>query len=1032
MSQHLKRGKLHAIKLKAKSKLKGLFVQPQPGDTSPSPSANGAQPSVSQANSTEIIATSNELPGDSTVNGTQPDVQQQDVIANGTQSGILQENNTVNSTQPDALQQDTIVNSPSEAASTTPQPPQGPSPELQQQLSKLPEDHSPKPSSIQPQDLPKAHSPEPRVPEAQPLWDRAYTALTKDQETLVKEYEDLLSREAQTTGAASENASNGGQLRRAQLAAVIEQGLRRMDENKLKYTIASHEFNLTEQIDSAARFVLWAKNLVSEGAKASPEASVAWAGVCIILPLLTNPTTAAQANNDGFVYVTARLRYYTALEELVERLGRNEEVSKALFEETTTHLVDLYQQILAFQLQSVLRFYRGRIKAFAKDAILPKDWKQMRNDIKTREETINTDLAQMNGLMARQELERLNVTSKDVRDTLLDVLDISKKRLKMQQKEARQQLSNKSKECLRLFYLAESADKATYDTFKGRVEDRLDGTCRWFLENSIFQNWLGQESGPLLVSADPGCGKSVLAKSLVDNELSKQAATVCYFFFKDQVQNRVHQALCALLHQLFFQNPNLIKHAMETFKNKGSALIYSTETLWTILGNAVRDPRAGQVTFVLDALDECSPSEFDSLLIELGNLFSGSTRPNLKVVMTTRPYENILVQFRSCFRDPETVHIPGQESPDVIRDEINLVIEHRVKKLAQDKNLQDKVVDSLKQRLFAVEHRTYLWVYLVFDYLKKEVFQKTKQGVNKVLGVLPRTVNEAYEKILSKSKEPRTVRNILCIILAASRPLTLREMNVAVNVGEVTDGKLEPPSIDDIDLGDENDFKIYLQDLCGLFVSVYQGSIFFLHQTAREFLLATDLSTGSTAISSEPSWQQSITIKDAHACLSRVCVLYLLVFDSDTERILDEDARCALFSYSAINWTTHFRDAYTADNDAIVPIALRLHTSAPLFSEWITRYWSATYNDSPPGNLLGILSASAIAQDCFVKCLLSSADVETKDTEYGQTPLSWAAKNGHEAVVQRLLEHGADVKTKDNKGRTPLSWVALHGREAVV
>jgi ankyrin repeat protein len=60
--------------------------------------------------------------------------------------------------------------------------------------------------------------------------------------------------------------------------------------------------------------------------------------------------------------------------------------------------------------------------------------------------------------------------------------------------------------------------------------------------------------------------------------------------------------------------------------------------------------------------------------------------------------------------------------------------------------------------------------------------------------------------------------------------------------------------------------------------------------------------------------------------------------------------------------------------------------------------------------------------------------VECKDTEYGRTPLSWAAGQGHEEVVKLLLQTGkVDVDSKDTEyGRTPLSWAAEEGHEEVV
>jgi hypothetical protein len=127
-------------------------------------------------------------------------------------------------------------------------------------------------------------------------------------------------------------------------------------------------------------------------------------------------------------------------------------------------------------------------------------------------------------------------------------------------------------------------------------------------------------------------------------------------------------------------------------------------------------------------------------------------------------------------------------------------------------------------------------------------------------GALPKSVYQAYEQILSKSKDRRTVKKVLAIILAATRPLTLEEMSVAMEVDEST--KL----IDDLDLEQENNFKSRLRLWCGLFVSIYHGRIYFLNQTAREFLLAKRLL--SNTIQKERIWHGFTTMKDVRSLSS--------------------------------------------------------------------------------------------------------------------------------------------------------------------
>jgi ankyrin repeat protein len=67
-----------------------------------------------------------------------------------------------------------------------------------------------------------------------------------------------------------------------------------------------------------------------------------------------------------------------------------------------------------------------------------------------------------------------------------------------------------------------------------------------------------------------------------------------------------------------------------------------------------------------------------------------------------------------------------------------------------------------------------------------------------------------------------------------------------------------------------------------------------------------------------------------------------------------------------------------------------------------------------------------------VKLLLDKgANVEYNSRD-DRTPLSWAAENGHEAVVKLLLEKGADIESGSRVDQTPLSRAAEFGHETVV
>jgi ankyrin repeat protein len=609
-------------------------------------------------------------------------------------------------------------------------------------------------------------------------------------------------------------------------------------------------------------------------------------------------------------------------------------------------------------------------------------------------------------------------------------LNTAQKQADEEEAERKQRMEEK---CLHLFRLTESSKDVTYEWYKDRVEECVEGTCTWFLQHANFLEWVKQGSGPLLVSADPGCGKSVLAKYLIDHVLPG-SATVCYFFFKDQDQNTVRQALCALLHQLISQKPALIKHAMMQYKIDGEGLTHSTKSLWTILQHVAQDQQAGSLIFVLDALDECLDSEFRNLMWNIDSQLHSnkSNHSRLRYLMTSRPYEQIVSKFRGLLKSFPRIHIPGEEESEAISQEVSHVIKYRVEQLAEEMRLTDEVKNDLADRLVRTEHRTYLWVYLVFDNIKTEGFKKTKKGIEEATNSLPRNVNEAYERILAKSRDQATVRRALAMILAAGRPLTLPELNLALEVKETTQ------STQDLDLEREEDFKSRLRSWCGLFISVHHGKVYFLHQTAREFLLADSLRSAS--IPQGMQWQHSISIQDAHTVLAECCVQYLSLLNSDAGLFADVAerkigiARAALFSYSAQFWPIHFREACFVSNKSSAMSRLVLtvcNSDSGSFLQWSRVHWHLSRNRSDEKHSQLVI-ASFLGHDAVVQLLLDEdANVNAQGGDHGNA-LQAASVGGHTQVVKMLLDKGAKVNAQGGDYGNALQAASIGGHTQVV
>jgi ankyrin repeat protein len=582
-----------------------------------------------------------------------------------------------------------------------------------------------------------------------------------------------------------------------------------------------------------------------------------------------------------------------------------------------------------------------------------------------------------------------------------------------------------------------------YEQFKDRNPHRLEGTCQWFLQHDRFQEWQQSNLGLLWVSADPGCGKSVLARSLIDIEVkSGESRSICYFFFKDDndKQRSSTSALSALLHQLFSQTRSLINHAIDDYRVEGHQLSESFHKLWTILTKAASDPKAGEIVCVLDALDECAERERYLLIDTLSAFYKQRNSCKLKFLITSRPYFDIERRFAHLIRDIPTIRLHGEKESKAISYEINLVIKSKVADMALELDLDDSEQSTLQDELLAIEHRTYLWLKLIIEVILDEI-GLTKKKLKGIINTLPATVEQAYEAILTKSKNPRRARKLLQIITTAARPLTLGEMNIALAIED------HHRSSEELDLENEARFATTIRRLCGLFVSVIDQKVYLIHQTAKEFLVAKDQVLCN-------SWKQSLSATESELLMARICITYLMFesfdssfidstfdessFDVDRERydpsVKHSVEQHGYLEYAATFWCFHYKKVQnTAPNELLQAALILCETQSERFQIWFNAYWDTAHENDLVPWLNNIIVASYFGLEAVIEQLLrAEVDVESKDIIDRQTPLSWAAHHGHEIVIKQLLEAGADVKSKDTYGQTPLSWAAQNGYEAVV
>ncbi|KAF3098669.1 hypothetical protein TWF569_009814 [Orbilia oligospora] len=620
--------------------------------------------------------------------------------------------------------------------------------------------------------------------------------------------------------------------------------------------------------------------------------------------------------------------------------------------------------------------------------------------------------------------------------------------------------SQKEKEIKILGALHKSIEKNRKD----RNPDRVPGTCKWFTTHQTFRDWKSSPSSKMLwVSADPGSGKSVLAKYLVDSILpSTEERTTCYFFFKDDFegQGSAVTALCCILYQLFSKKRTLLsREIIERFEIAGEGFSSNFTELWNAFIIAIKDNSAGEVVCILDALDECKGNERSELIGKLQQLYREKNKSNIKFLVTSRP----IFEIRNGLHHQEIpesslIHLSGESEAEILKisQEIGIFIEARVEGIGEKAGLTRAERSILLGKLTSVKNRTYLWVYLTLNLIESDPRMNIGISENRVQNItshLPTTVNEAYERILSSSRDLGEAKLLLKILIAAARPLRLREMRLAMQLA-AGDNYHSYKELGMIMGQSEQRIRDYIRDLCGLFVVVIESAVYLIHQTAKEFLVSNNRSGADQCVGQSLQWRNSLHVWDCHLVLFYACARHLFFAEFESDPLSSEESvpeyceKYVFLDYSANHWAAHLRNSRInlVGREAEWILGLCDPTSKRCIT-WFRVYWAGT-NTTFPSGATALIIASYFGLLNVVKLLLKSrlderAGINGVDGEYGRPALSWAAENGFDDVIKALLKvprwkgisvvikKKAKVNILDVYRRTPLTY-AVWGRHIAV
>jgi hypothetical protein len=466
-------------------------------------------------------------------------------------------------------------------------------------------------------------------------------------------------------------------------------------------------------------------------------------------------------------------------------------------------------------------------------------------------------------------------------------------------------------------------DKVRIEATKGGL---LKDSYNWVLGNASFLQWQYDLQCQLLwVKGHPGKGKTMLLCGIIDElpKMTPKSALISYFFCQatDLHTNSATAVLRGLLYLLVSQQPLLISHIRKRYDYAGKTLFEGANawySLTEILMNMLQDSSLSSCYLIIDALDECV-TNLPMLLDLIVKQSSASSR--VKWIVSSRNWPDIEERLK---RASHKVSLSLELNAESVSAAVNIFIERKVLWLAQEKRYNHQMKVAVIDHLVSNANDTFLWVALVCQSLEAT----SNRHVLKKLESFPPGLDHLYQRMIrqiSKSDDANVCKNILASMALVYRPITLTELAALIEQLENTTDNLE--SMREI-IG-----------LCGSFLTLRDETIYFVHQSAKDFLLtkATEaVFPLETKDIHHTIFARSLFIMP-RTLRRDVYGLKALGCSVDSIELPDPDP-LATSRYSCIYWVDHMHDSYSRSSASLEEY-LRGRDAAYIFMKANFLYW---------------------------------------------------------------------------------------------